>query len=166
MQSELYEKYRYMLPKICQSLIGKTRLTMTELMEEAEYALAIVIIEWDRYKESICSPSTWVWRRIYWKLLDVIRNDAKKPAPQNIEKVTAPAKTSWISRLFREIGEEATALVQVIITAPADIADDIKIQAPKKSQETLKKYFSEMGWSTEKYRRAWREVEECLSGLN
>lgn len=142
--------------------------------------LGLVIAEWDSedhpaaaYNESKCSPTSWIYRRLSWGLSDHgRRHDRRQRSFSDMcrqeEGVWSPFDTvakgpGWGERLLQVLGDDAKDVVRIILSAPAELADDISRMRPPNAGRAVRAHFFTQGWAVSRIAAAWREVEEALN---
>jgi hypothetical protein len=141
---------------------------LQELIDEAEGILALVCCQWDEdYDPKRAAPSTWVYRNIYHGLLNL---KTRKRHTQSLSTADGqdllrqmPAKQNWLERLIRDLGEDARAIVQTLLDAPREIAEDLSPRRPKRAAAALRQFLVAHGWGDDKINNAWQEVSQCLA---
>lgn len=166
---EVIKKYQKMVYKIAHSLSRQHGEDFDELVSEGYFA---IIKAYPQYNPKKAKLSTWLYTCI-WNAMKTycINPKVHRHVPVDFEDPESgfselPCKESWLSRVFREIGEEARAMIEIALEAPEELADEIRTSAPVSSGKALRAYMIDvMDWTPKKVEKIWREIQTCLSEL-
>lgn len=171
-KSELYNRYLKMAYRLGHKVSGKYNASANEMCEEAVSLLAQICAEWPgKYDATKSSSCTYIYQCIYHELLNYCtRHKPRERRFSDIEKddtkpLQISAKRSRMEDLFQTLSEDARILVTTVLSAPADLIDNITPQArrQKKTRAAICRHMREQGWPPNRICLAWREVSECLT---
>lgn len=175
-RDRLFYKYEKMGYKVAKRFSDRFGVPYQPLADESLFILVrYVAEEWDfDFKNHKGSESTWMYQVFYWQLMNVILGKSKdfKTNKNEVPFSTLapdgrikepPAREDWLGKLFAEISEEARALVNTVIDAPAEIADVMVPRTCGRAREAVRQYLiDEKDWSNHRLDKAWAEVQSCL----
>lgn len=115
----------------------------------------------------------WAFQTIYYACLDHCHKESKfhqrfSPITQETdgEEVmdTRPQPRDWKADLLRELSEEGRCLVQVVIEAPEEIADELTVSTRGRARRAVQRYLiDELDWNAKQVQQVWAEVQACLA---
>lgn len=165
--AEKFEKYRRMACSIAIGIAAKHNLSPDELVDEALSILGLALTDhWVCYADA--GESTWVYKNVYWPLLTYATRTRHKSIPfssfeTDDETFDAPSKPTPIQNLIRHLGDEAKVMVDVIVNAPIEIAEDVTSISRRRARKAIVNYLaSTEGWHGFQIRAAWDEVKAAL----
>ncbi len=180
---DVYDKYHKMACKIASQYAKKYRRPYEEFKAEAEFELATTILtgKWKTiYNPKKGAGSSWMYRRVYWKLKDLVIADAKEQAinftgvnENGMEIEDKKRDHSWVEKIMMEVSEEAAFVIKAIMYAPSDMIEDerkakqwikgVRDTDAKTAKEMVKDYMvNELDWSIFKFNQVIEEVRACL----
>lgn len=180
---EVFTRYQPLAYKMGAKIAAKYRtIQRQDFMDEAQSILGELAAQWNTEGSTYCynskvSPSTWIYRNLYWFLttfaqrkqpklkavpFSVLDRDDEKP-------IDVTDRMGWMENLMRNLGEDAKIIVQTILFAPAEIAEDLGdiakgVDLGRKDSKwwPFWAYLSRQGWEVDRIKTAWREVEVAL----
>jgi hypothetical protein len=171
--ARLFTQYQPLTQRMASKFATTYGMDYHQLLEEANGILSVNACLWnsDTASEFDATKScemSWIYRGLYWGLMDFCtrkRDKARSFSSLRPEEnpIDAPAKTSRMSTLRQNLGEDARILVETILSAPVEIADDIQTSTRGRARKALRSYFTQRGWDTDRIERAWNEVTTCLA---
>lgn len=165
---ELFRKHRNLPAFVCHMLAGCSSLPFEELLEEAEWRLATMLLDdWRRYDPARGQESTWITNMLRWHMLSFIRKHGKRP--QSVEltaaasKPTSPKGRNRIRQMIADLSDEAAEVVWLILVAPAEIAEEIRPRNIRRLRQALQQYLRDQcGWTIPQINQAFREVQHAI----
>jgi hypothetical protein len=158
-----YEQYHRMAWKLAHKIHRRFRhYSREELLTEAESAIILA----KGYDPNKGAESTWMHNTIYWHLLDYVKagRQVRMVCETDYgETPNLPARPNRLMNILQDLGQEARELIEVIITAPADIADDVSTATKGRGRIAVREYLLKQGWSPQKLNRAWAEALETVT---
>lgn len=171
-KADIYRQFLPMATHLAVKFSRRRGLPINEMITEAHSLLGENIARWnelgtDPIKAATSSTSHWVYIKLYYGLQDYIARKRDRALPMSaLERddnpVQMPAKQPWLGRLCETLGEDARILIDTILHAPSEIADDISSSASRRSREAVRRYLKTHGWTEQRLNMAWTEVEACL----
>lgn len=171
-RDEIFERHQGLVHKLAKKFAVKYCRPIDEMIGEAQYGIVHCISRWKDYDPTKGAESTWVYQWIYYTLLDSVTNRKhiqtiplmNTREEEDTEEIEYVAKDKWIDTLLREVGEEGAFLVRTIIDAPAEILNEMAPSICARARNAVIGYLvDELDWDKQKLKRAWKEVQECLS---
>lgn len=178
----LYRKHEHLAYNLAKKFSEKFRRPYEELSGEATSALAeAVVIKWGKYDHRKAKPITWLYYRIYWRLMDYclgVTRDRDTFVPlERAEEVET--REGWLEGFLREVGEEGQALVRAILELGPGVSDHLESlegvkvvvlsgrgsRVEPKTKRVLRHHLRERGWTEERFAESWSAVENTLSGV-
>ena len=167
-RNDILTRYERLIRCLTGKFAERYSLPYDDLLEDIYVFLIRRFDEiWDKkFNPLKASESTWVYRNIYWSLKNICIKMTKERArsPENGGSNIEPeAKPNWLGRLLSEVSEEGKFLIKTIISAPAEIAEDVTPRSFVKARKAVKDYLvDEKDWTFSKLHKTWAEVESCL----
>lgn len=162
----LLNQYQRMAWKIAHKIHRRFRhYSREELLLEAEDAIILAGARGD-YDPAKGAESTWMYNSIYWHMMDYVKAGRKVREVCETDHGSIPdrpSRTSRLGNILRDLGAEARELIDTIIMAPADIAEDVSTATKSRGREAVRNYLMEHGWSSQKLNRAWAEAREAVT---
>ena len=165
-KAEMFQQYKPMAYKLGAQFAKRFGKSTNEMQDEALSILGDNIADWqNHFDPSRASRTTWIYRRLYWHLLNYCTRNGRPMA--SIEAATekgfdVEARPDLITTLAQNLGEEAMELVRLIIESPHEIAEDLSATTCRRARGAVRKYLLNRGWPETCIHRVWQEVRECL----
>ena len=158
----------------------QSRYSYEELEDIATYVLILNIYEVNtderksKFNEKKGKWSTYLYYRIYWSLKEVttrgdyqggIKDWCDREVVKDLqEKEIVNEKHSWLDNLRRELSEEGSALLRILLEAPEELKAGISPKAPARSKSMLHDYLVDvLDWDDYKFQLAWEELEMAIA---
>jgi hypothetical protein len=167
---EKFIKYKRMAMKIAANMSRRFDISYDELADESLSILGLALSNnWVCYLHA--GECTWVYKHIYWPLLTYCTRARPTDIPFSVldgddgEPFDHPAKPNRICNLLRELGEDARIVVDTIIHAPTEIADDLDITSGcQRAKAAVARHLAETeGWFSFQIKAAFTEVGAAIS---
>ncbi len=171
----LYLKYKGMIHPLAERFDPFHTQIYWDLVQAAESYLLEQVTRWGttnedagRYdKKRGAKESTWVYRLLYWTMLDHSRKACRVRSREESltrEELLIPQKPNWLTALLMDLGDEAKVLVQLVINGPAELVENFHPRRAGIARTALREYLRrKLGWSDTQVELAWAEVQDCLS---
>lgn len=146
--------------------------------EDAEYealhAMGMALATWSDpgmtgYNPTSKSRRGWLYHCIFYGLATYATRT--RPRHNRTPTFTALAATertlpacngTWFGRLLRTLGADARVVVETIVNAPAELADDMKHPGTRKTRRAVGAYLIARGWAADRFNAAWDELGAAL----
>lgn len=174
--AEQFIRYQPMVRHLARKLAATSSIQREELIDEGDHALALLFCKFDRPGVRHRNPTnvadhTWVYRVVRWAMLDYIRSTEKRW--KRLELLIAKAeqarvdKPSWLQRLTADLSEDAYTLINLIIFAPTELIDALRVTKRPASviraRRAIEDYLQHrLGWPPARVGDVWSEVRECI----
>lgn len=160
------------------------RIDAQDIQNEAVSTLALYTTKWDtNFNPARSGPLHYLYFNIYTelqtfclrkqdraKVFSAFSREGGKNDPQPVDwKARAE---HWTERLFRNLGEDAKVVVQTILEAPEEIAQDLTRGARRGKQQEAALHRAGLavmaylegtkGWAPHRVEAAWKEVGQAL----
>lgn len=191
-KEKAFNENRYIAKQVAVYYTRRYHRPFHETLDHAEFALALLVCDAaGAHKPELGTVEAWLRFKIGMHLKDVYLRgyhphcaDVLEPRKQKemahspllaaLDEATelrkaGPPKpnTSWINRLLTEVGEEASALIEIILDAPHDLLNEISSREGRskeyKRQSLISYLVDILDWSEWEVRQAMVEVETCLN---
>lgn len=170
----LFKQHQPMAWRLAERFASLYRRPFGELRDEAESILGLNIAQWfeqnaSAFKDNVgTKPSTWIYRGLYWDLTTYCTRKQSPARPfSTLEKQESPldhpCRRPWIERMLQELGEDARIVVETILHAPAEIAEDVSTSSRGRARKAVRQYLQVSGWTRQRIEAAWTEVDACLA---
>lgn len=115
----------------------------------------------------------WVFKRVWFGLLDSIRKEAfraarlkKNPLPDENELPTHQQKFSLLE-LLDELSEDARTIVELVLDPPLDVRLHVECRRQKKTTRnnvvaSFREYLRDLGWSARRIADSFDEISAAL----
>lgn len=168
-KAAMYQKYLPMVTRLAEKMSSGYPPNRLAFLEAGRDYLADTVAVWNTPKNtwnpSKSSLTTWVYRGIRYRMLDVMRSRQSRNPPQELKPNRFVAKPTrpWLCQLLSDLGEEAATVVNLVLIAPAEIVDEISVATRGRGRAAVKEYLTErMGWNEDKIEAAFSQVREAL----
>lgn len=178
----LYEQYIPLANRMAGKFARTYRLPVAELQEEALSIWAVTVCEWPyRFDSAKSSTISWAYRQLHWNLLDYCTRKALREVTftkllkdQTHQAPTAmPCRRSWLASLLHTLSEDAKLVVDTILFAPAELADDISavgytttkrwVDPTDTTRHAVQDYLEDcLNWPMGRVANAWTEIQTAL----
>jgi len=167
-QAQKFHKYIGLARHIAVRLAHKHGLPLDDVVAEAESLLAVLLCDKWVCDTGRSSESHWIYQKLYWAILDYCTR--KRPRYFTFSEVStdeypfdAASNPSILTRLRRELGDDAKEIVRIILNAPIEIADDVRASCPARARKAIQRHVRAVwGWRPHRIDKAWREVAACI----
>lgn len=171
-KGELVTQYTPLAYRHAAKFAATYKIPFNDVADEAISGLGLIAMAWNESGDPSCSPdgrTTWVYQKLYWHLLTFCTR--KQPRERCFTSVTkdedvqidAPAKTGWFEGLLHTLGDDARDIVEIIVNAPAELAEEIRPRKPAKTAKAIQNYVERyFDWEPTRVMNAWAEVEAAL----
>lgn len=133
-----------------------------DLVAEAKVIVIGSLNKWDATKASI---TTFAITQAKYAMMDMMVRE-RRWAYRNlpiIEGVDAPVKTGWLEGILHEVGEEAKAVLNIILDIPDELTSLVSTKRPKSSYKEIQDYLVDVkDWPMEQVRSAFKEIHNAL----
>lgn len=173
---KLFKRYEKVVCAAARGVAHSTGKSHQEMAEEAISRLGEVSMNWPAFYDPTqgASGTTWLTIKIRSYLRDFCRKQLRRREVEIPDSNNFEINEHWLPRMWRELGDEARVLLQIVLDAPPDIAntfrgiqndpirarmalmDHLRTSVPSPANPTV------MGWSDAEIDRAWSEVQSCL----
>lgn len=173
-KTALYNRHRPAVLSLAHKM-STSRQEFDDLVEEGEYYLAVTASTFPgKWTPNICSERTWFYRGIRWRMMDVLRDKMKRPAPESIQDNVCTDKPPhpWLHRLLNQLGDEAAQVVELVVCGPVELTEDIgdvisgsgpRVGRENRAVRALKNYLQKrMGWTDDQVCLAIAEVAKAI----
>lgn len=143
-------------------LVADEGVLAEDLVAEAKVVVISSLGRWDATKASI---TTYAITQAKYAMMDMMVRERRwtyRNLPI-VEGVDAPVKTGWLERVLHEVGEEAKAVLQIIIDMPDDLTSLVTTRRPKSSRQNLKDYLVDVkDWPKDRVEKVFEEIHNAL----
>ncbi len=173
-KTRLFNSFTPMAMSLAAKFAVRYRKDPHEMRDEASSLLGWIIATWDEhYDADKAMPSTWIHRRLYWGLLDYCSRNSRdcrgsrkmaslEPLLED-EQWDAEARETFMTRLHKDIGQEAKELVHLLLEAPREVVRDLTSSSDKRIRRAMGLIQIQLGWSNEALNKTVWEVRQCLA---
>ncbi len=163
----VFLRYQRVAFSAAKRIATKCNRPISEMSEEALAKLGEMASDWNNAYDPDrgSSPCTWIYTKVYYHLLSIC------VAKQRHREVDLPptndikAKDSWLEQFKRELGEEANALIRIIIEAPSETFRGVMGKDTARARILVMNHLREWGWDEDKIDTVWTEVQLCLESV-
>lgn len=172
--ADLYTGHTDMAHSIAIKFTKKYKCPWDTIHDEALSLLGIIIARWhvggqgQGAYNGQCSPTTWIYRILYWQLQTWLRTQGRVVSSFSTydteEEAFEPVqKPSWLFKVLRNCGEEAQFLVRTIVYTPWELADFVRGGNKAKARAAVREWLEERcEWTPQQIDKTWAEVDACL----
>lgn len=168
-KSELFLQFKPMVASLANKFSRGNEARYRELCDVGESALGLAITRWagdddhygDKWKSGRVTPLTWVYHILRWEMLSYIRKTDRHPVAPISENVARQMSkpTPWLQRMLSNLGDDARTIVSLIVMAPAELMDEMKLITVRRARKALRQYLAEhCEWDDQRIELAWNEV--------
>lgn len=175
----LFIQYRGLAVWIGVKLARKFRQSVSEVVEEAESALAILLMEkWGMFNPKKGSATTWIYHQLYWHLFSYCEERAQEDDDYvSLDGFDVGEPRGRLEVMWSELGNEGRMLLRVVFEAPGVLGGELwgwkrdgsvklRVHAEgrinEKKRAAVVRYLKRgAGWPREQIVEAFKQVEEC-----
>lgn len=171
-KAEIFQQFQPMVTSLAKKLARGNQARFQELCVEGASKLGLAIAEWagdnDRCSASFrgtrTARSTWCYHILYWAMLTHIRKMDRHPVVSAEEcgeagRELRAKQTPWLQRVFSDLGEDARTIVSLIVMAPVELMDEMRVATARRARTAVWTYLSQQyDWDEERIESAWSEV--------
>lgn len=169
---DVWAKYEKMIKKIAYNMhLRYPRFSFEELLAEGIWGAWSHLQPWhsQQWDPSRSKLSTWIYRTAYHRMKNMcMKRQVEFPcsscSEEEVDRMAeAEQPFSFIEELKKDLSQEASHLVRIILEAPEELAEVVAPRRPKKSEAAVKAYLIDvLDWTRHEVERAWEEVRVCL----
>ena len=165
---ETYHEVEAMINMLVLRHLNKHGGDKEELDGDARLAF---MVAYCTYELDISSFTTWVWIKVWYKLMDGKRKISRRAAKNRIPISLDEAEIDPVSRssarkpidwdvLASQLGADGKAMLRLVLEAPGELRESLGNL--RRARGTLRKYMGRLGWTTAEITSGYTEVREAM----